>query len=301
MKLRFLPLLILGLLPLAAESGGSVESSMFLPPEFFVGDIVELRMVIVPDEGARLSIPQQLPEPFWMKIRSLNLKEMSNGSYELRLIFSSFYPGTRTMPPIILGDVILDKIKLHTQSILDEKENSLAEIRGPMLLPGTIWIISVLIVLVLVGPLLLIFSVSFIRSKSIEFIRTIQLRLPYRRFHRLIRELNANFFNTSDRDFYFALSDGLRSYLTNRTGEDFLTVTLEEIGNLLPKYLPVFEDQKQLVKLLHYADLIKFSGGGSVLEKKRRDLDDSFDLIRSIENHYKSKEKKTGEREDADP
>ncbi len=55
----------------------------------------------------------------------------------------------------------------------------------------------------------------------------------------------------------------------------------------MPGYLSEFEDQKQMITLLHYADLIKFSGGGSILEKKRRDLDDAYALIRSIESQSK--------------
>ena len=280
-----------------ADSGGRVESTMFLPPDFFVGDVVELRMVVVPASGAVLSIPKDLPEPFWMSISSLSMRELSGGKYELRLIFSSFYPGTRTLPALHLGDMLIDRVKIHTKSVLNEEDLKLEEIRPPMLLPGTVLILVILTLAILGGPLLTVFSISFIRNASRRFMERLQWKLPYRRFSKLMKDLNANFFSMSDRDFYFALSEGLRNYLSDRTGEDFLTVTLEEIGGMMPSYLKDFEDQKQMIKLLHYADLIKFSGGGSILEKKRRDLDDAYNLIRSIETGYGENH---GEAADAD-
>ena len=269
-----------------ADSGGRVESTMFLPPDFYVGDLVELRIVVVPAAGAVLSIPKDLPQPFWMSVDSLSMRELSDGKYELRLIFSSFYPGTRTLPALHLGDMVIDRVKIHTKSVINEDNLKLEEIRPPMLLPGTVLLVVVLTLVILGGPLLAMFSISFIRNASRRFIERLQWKLPYRRFSKLMKELNANFFSISDRDFYFSLSEGLRNYLSDRTGEDFLTVTLEEIGSLMPTYLKDFEDQKQMIKLLHYADLIKFSGGGSILEKKRRDLDDAYSLIRSIETGY---------------
>ena len=267
-----------------ADRGGRVESVMFLPPDFYVGDVVELRAVIVPDDGTVLSIPKELPNPFWIKMNSLSMKELSGGGYEVRLIFSSYSPGTRTLPPLVLGDMVIDRIKIHTESILSDGNLQLSEIRDPMLLPGTVFILTLLVLLILGGPLLVIFSVGFIKRTMDRLIAKFTLTLPFRRFNKLIKDLNAEFFSRSDRDFYFSLSEGLRQYLCDKTGEDFITVTLEEIGNLMPKYLSNFEDQKQMIKLLHYADLIKFSGGGSILEKKRRDLDDAFALIRSIES-----------------
>ncbi|MBN2510164.1 MAG: hypothetical protein JXB03_07805 [Spirochaetales bacterium] len=271
---------------LHADTPGTIESNMFLPPDFYVGDMVELRMVVTPSAGSSLSIPKDLPKPFWMRIESLGMKQLSGGSYEIRLIFASYFPGTRTLPALDLGGMVIDKVKIHTLSVLSQDNPQLKDIRPPMILPGTVLLLVFAGLLLLGGPLVAVFSVNVLKNQGRLFMQRLQWKLPYRRFTKLTKELNSSFFSMSDRDFYFSLSEGLRNYLSDRTGEDFLTVTLEEIGTLLPAYLNDFEDQKQMIKLLHYADLIKFSGGGSILEKKRKDLDDASSLIRSIEAGY---------------
>ena len=74
-SLHILPLLLLLSLPLAGQSAGRVDSIHFLPPEYFVGDTVEMRIVLTAAPGARITPPAALPESDWLLFRNARVEE----------------------------------------------------------------------------------------------------------------------------------------------------------------------------------------------------------------------------------
>jgi hypothetical protein len=283
-------LLLLLSLPLAGQSAGRVDSIHFLPPEYFVGDTVEMRIVVTGVPGARITPPAALPESDWLLFRNARVEE-SGDTYILRIFFSSFAPGTRTLPEITFGDLVLKGTKIHTTSILDGDEGELADLRGQLYLPGTLPLLILTVILVFTAPLALIAASGLIRRRMKSVLLFLTRRRPYWRLRRDLKELGAQALMMSDRDFYYRLSDAVRSYISRRTGGDCISTTIYEIRSMMQTIFPSGDTAMRLIHFLEYADTIKFAGIEAGETKKGDDLLRLADLAASMESQYRSREK----------
>jgi hypothetical protein len=262
-----------------------VVSVHLLPPEFYVGDTVELRILLRSENGDRIRPPDQLPKADWVYFHGARV-EKSGNNHEVRIFFSSFSPGTRTLPELDFGSYVLSGMKIHTSSILDG-EGDLADIRGQLYLPGTFTLLIVTVLIVLIGPLALVAVSGIVRQRLRSAANLLSRKRPYWRLKRDLKELSAQALMMSDRDFYYRLSDAVRSYISRRTGWDCITTTIHEIRAMMQTLFPKGDIAMRLIHFLEYADMIKFAGIEAGSTRKGDDLLRLGELAAAVEKECK--------------
>lgn len=275
-----------------------VVSVHLLPPDFYVGDTVELRILLRSDNGDLIRPPDQLPGADWVYFHGVRV-ENSGNNHELRIFFSSFSPGTRTLPELDFGSWVLSGMKIHTSSILNG-EGDLADIRGQLYLPGTFTLLIVTALIVLIGPLAFVAVSGILRQRLRSAASLLLRKRPYWRLKRDLKELSAQALMMSDRDFYYRLSDAVRSYISRRTGWDCITTTIHEIRSMMQTLFPKGDIAMRLIHFLEYADMIKFAGIEAGSARKGDDLLRLGELSAAVEEECKIRDRETGEEENVD-
>jgi len=271
-KICLLLILLFFFSPLWAQSAEyKINNTMFLPPQFYVGDTVELRIHFTVSEDKELSLPAAMPELSWITIKGMELQKV-RGFYELRVVFSSFQPGTRAFPSLDLGSVVIEGIRIHTTSVLQEGEEPFAQAFNPVNLPGTRLLLGFGSALLLFGPLILvIFGGKTLRILRDKF-QLKQRRRPYRRFLKRMTELG-NRMNKIERDeFYTILAREFRTYISQRLKKNFIPETTRETKKLLYKEFPSAGFLEPLFSILEYGDRIRFGDKATKRERKDPDL-----------------------------
>ena len=97
----------------AAAQGYSVLQTVFLPPRFYVGDRVELRMRLSTPAGTAVRAPETLPDSSGIEFQDITVNRRGNET-EVRIVFYPFYPGTQDASAIDLGGITLSGVKIHT-------------------------------------------------------------------------------------------------------------------------------------------------------------------------------------------
>ena len=115
--------------------------------------------------------------------------------------------------------------------------------------------------------------------------------MPYRKILKTIKEINNNKETLDHREIYFKISEEFRSYLTERTGKDFITITTKEVNFLLKKIFPKAKGFSNISKFLKYTDLIKFAGVKSPTSQVEKDMEKAFTLVTQLEDAFKEKRK----------
>ncbi|GEM_PF-434868 len=273
-----------GLVPATAVEGAEIEKSIFLPPDFYVGDRVEMRITLYPEPGLRVLPPKEVPVAHWIDIHDVRLKE-SGSRWEVHIDFTTYAPGTRTLPTITLGDVVLNDVKLHTKSILQERDVEFFGIKGQVFLPGTRLAIGLAVFILFFGPVFM-FSFAGGITRSIKRFVSVQYgRRPHKRFMRVLKELGETHMQMSSRRFYIVLSEELRRYLSYRTKEDFMTVTSSEIREQLRHTFPADNADRveALVRMMQQSDEIKFGGLNASKKQREEDLKMVISAAKDIE------------------
>ncbi|MFP4179536.1 MAG: hypothetical protein ACLFSA_05720 [Spirochaetaceae bacterium] len=291
----FLYCLLVFLLPLpvlSAVEGARVEDTVFLPQVFYVGDRVELRVTVIPDGGAQVRQPEELPVLSWIDFHEVSVVREGPG-WEARIEFTPYVPGTRTLPPIVMGDVVLDTIKIHTRAILNERDYEFFGIKNQESIPGTNLAIALLVVVLFFGPVFLLTFTGKVRRGLSSFLVAHRGKKPYKRLYRALKELRDTQDQMSSRKFYIVLDEEFRRYLSDRTGSDFRSITSSEFAILFSRTLTETEGEeeskdrntKAIDDLMRRCDLVKFGGENS--EKRRREADLKLvgEVVRSVEGH----------------
>lgn len=280
-----------------AQSGARIDSILFLPPEYYVGDTVEMRVEIETPPDLLVGKPAALPEAEWILFRGADIAPR-DGGYELRLYFSPFAPGTRTLPEVAFGDFVLRGQKIHTATILEEEEGDIADLRNQLYLPGTMLLLVLTVVILFTGPLALIAASGFIRGRMQSLALYWTRRRPYWRLKRDLKELSSQALLLPDRDFYYRLSDAVRTYISRRTGGDCISTTIHEIRVMMQRIFPEGDTALRLIHFLEYADMIKFAGIEAGEDKKGDDLLRLDDLVGRLEEQYRNQEKEAADNVD---
>lgn len=272
------------------QSGARIDSILFLPPEYYVGDTVEMRVELEAPPELLVDAPAALPQADWILFRGAEVVEQ-DGGYQLRIFFSPFAPGTRTLPEIAFGNFSLQGLKIHTATILEEEEGDIADLRDQLYLPGTISLLVLTVVLLFTGPLALIAASGYIRGKIRSFSLYWTRRRPYWRLKRDLKELGSQALLLPDRDFYYRLSDAVRTYISRRTGGDCISTTIHEIRVMMQRFFPEGDTALRLIHFLEYADMIKFAGIEAGEDTKGDDLLRLGDLVAQLEEQYRNRDK----------
>lgn len=269
--LIFLPGVSIG-----ADTGINSVDTIFLPKEYYVGDKVELRIKLTIEEGYTLQLPENIPELSWMNFHSIEITKIDKNS-ELRIVFTSFIPGTRSLPPLNLGGVVLDSVKLHTSSLIDSTGNDFVGIADQLLLPGTKLILVLVVGTLFLGPLLVLMLLGPLRKKITDFVRIGRGRRPIKRLNKILRELEDQKGRISCRRFYIRLSREVREYLSKRSDVDFITLTTQDMSLALNKVVNT-EFADNISEMMKLSDSIKF---GRLTTNDTRKISDII-LIRNV-------------------
>jgi hypothetical protein len=267
-----------------AVEGATVVDTHFLPPDYYVGDTVDLRITLEPEPGFTISSPEELPMVSWIEFSEVEVKQAEE-QWRVAVRFTPFAPGTRTLPEISLGDVTLSEIKIHTSSILEEEKAEFYGIKDQLLLPGTRIALGILVVLLFFGP---VFAFGF-AGRMKRFLSALlsarRGRRPYRRLSRALKELREQQANMSSKRFYILLSDELRRFLTDRTGRDFISITTSELRSQLGGELPEAEQElaERVAEMQRKSDQIKFGGANAAKREREQDIETVLEVSGEIE------------------
>jgi len=253
-----------------------VKRTIFVPPEYYMGDSVELRLLIELDEYGELIVPENVSDHEWVEIKDIQVIQ-NDLNAEIIVWFTSFSPGTRALPEIDFGPFILNDFKIYTKSLVEEGENELRGLRPQVMIPGSRLYFFLLAAGVFVLPYLFYFAMKYLIRSLIFLAKKYHTTRPYRTLNRILKRLDANLDRTSVRNFFITLSDAMRIYLTARTGFDCKSATTSEISMLHGFGL----DQNlwsRFVAILKTGDLVKF--GGEVLS--HNEMKESLDFVISL-------------------
>ncbi len=256
---------------LDADTGISSVSTIFLPKEYYVGDKVELRIKFNIEDGFILEVPKKLPESSWINFHSIEIGKKDD-NYDVRIVFTPFISGTRSLPPLNLGAIVLDSVKLHTSSLIDSTGNDFAAIAGQLLLPGTKLMLVVVVGTLFIGPLSVLLLLGPFRKKITEFVKIGRDRRPIKRLNRILRELEDQKGRISCRRFYIRLSTEVREYLSIRTTVDFTTLTTQDMKFALNRVVHNSEFSVNIFDMMKLADRIKFGGLTTDDTRKMEDI-----------------------------
>ncbi|MDC7226304.1 MAG: hypothetical protein PQJ61_06035 [Spirochaetales bacterium] len=265
----FLLIIPLSAFSLFAEKNYSSEKVVFLPQEFYVGDLVEMRVVIIPEPGVKVDKPEKFPDSYWVKIEDAEIFEVDEG-YELRVFLRPYAPGIRTLPAIQFGDVLLRDIRIQTVSVLSSETLPLAPPAEQLMLPGTKYYIALVVGLVFLLPLFLIIFWTRLRRGIHAYVIERKQRRPYRRLMHVLAELRQDLHEMKGKDFYTRLIEELRIYLTARGSIDYVSATVREASAKILSDFYGIPDNDKLTILLKQGDEVKF-GGKRVVASRRED------------------------------
>jgi hypothetical protein len=284
--LTAIPLLWLG--TGAVFSQAAPVESIFLPPRFFVGDRVELRLRYEVPAGLAVEPPEQTPEHAWIEFRDIQVQDRRaagrSGEVLVRIFFVPFYPGEAVLPSIPLGELSTAEIPVATRSTLQvEEDRSFRGPRGQLTLPLT-WLKLLGLLMVGAGvPMSLYFLIRYGILGLIRFREVRVRRLPYLHVRKNLKRLTAQMPDMEGKSFFILLSLAVRRYLTERLEEPLMSVTTGEIAEELSRAGLEEDLIRSIHEVLNAADLIKFSGKRASKPEMRRSLRAVDQIVEQVE------------------
>ena len=272
----------------------NVSRTLFLPPVYHVGDRVELGLSLRSSFLNEIQLPQQLPQPPWGIIHDIKITERDD-ERDLRIIFTSYYPGTQTLPPIQLGPIVLTDISIFVTPLLDR--TTLVDSSEQIMLPGTQIVIIVTSLFMIAFLLLWLPLWKRSRRYVLKFIQRHQEGLIYRKLEKNLTDLTANAGVIDGRNFYIQLLACVREYLSGKIQMDVRVATTGELEMMLRKGLENPEDRTFIINLFHHGDLVKFAAQPSTLKSRMMHLDQLREVLAHIESGRNRPEGLSKERE----
>jgi hypothetical protein len=263
--------LLAGLSVRLAAQDYTIKKVTFIPATYHVGDPVELRIAVRSDFADKMVVPQQLSQPSWGSIDSLRLKA-GEGEAELRLLFTSFAVGTRSLPAINLGPVVLEGINVYITSLVPEGEADLAALRGPLLVSGVWWRLALQALAALALPLAAIATVFWALPLVRRRVRARREALPFRRFQKNLRLARPGLDGLPALDFYDWLLGAARAYLAERCRFPALAMTGPELEAALASRVHHRETVDRLAAVFVRAARVKYGGEPAGPQSRQTDL-----------------------------
>ena len=252
----------------AAPSGGAVaiERITFVPSTFHVGDVVEVRIDL--HTAREPAAPEAAATGPWLVIHGLSLLPRGADRWELRVTFSVFQAGVRTLPAIDLGTFRIENLKAQADSVLTVSEEGTVEALRPLhpqvAVPGTAGAILLAALLVLLAPtvvatlsLRLVAALRRLVSQRAQALPRIRLERAVRRQLARVREEASP---ASAEAFFVELSHNLRTYLEATLSIPAHASTTHELQDAFASKRLQSRHSGQLAEILATADRVKFGG-----------------------------------------
>jgi hypothetical protein len=202
---------------LHAQDESVLQDVQFLPNEFYVGDLVEMRGIL-PSAG-NLRLPEEFPQTDWLQFEDVEIISNPNGSYQVRIRFISFAPGNRTLPTIELGAVSLSGLKIYTQSLVTDDTTTTAAPLGQLLLPGTYSLLLGVLAALIIVPIILYLMIRKIVSQLMQFFIRYRLQRPLKKILAEIKTLRN--MGYPPRILYTRMVDNLKNIFNRPNTEGF--------------------------------------------------------------------------------
>jgi hypothetical protein len=279
-------LLLYPVFNLGADPRFTVESARLIPQSYYVGDRVELRIVIRKNGNVDVSPPEELPRPAWGVLHDLRVISLENKS-DIRLVFTPYQTGTQTFPPLKLGDIVLENQKIFVRSLVEEGHSGPVPPRGQVLLPATRLMIGLIVGGFIALPLIGTFLLLWMRPRLKGLIAFYREKLPYRRLQKALKSLKTQIAELDGRRFYIALGEQLKTYLSFRGGGNCLAYTTREMEDYLNKRLGTLEQKDRILEVLVFGDQVKFGGRRTRQEKRLKDLETVREITEALEKKEK--------------
>ena len=286
--IRLLPVLFFSLLAsFSLYAQWDVVDEVFVPPTYYVGDSVLLQFRLVWEDEKELSVPEILPRADWLEIESIDV-EQEGYEAQVSIRFKSYMTGTRSLPPVNLGDITIESMKIFTNSLVEqEKVRELRGIRPNLNFSGIKLLIPLFLIILICSPYVCFLAGRFLAERIRILFRWLSHSGPRRRMSRLIKRLESRVDeNGKERNFYIDISEGVRAYLSERTGLDCHSMTTRDLKNLPhpPVDGTVWND---ISDLLRTADLVKFAGEHISRKERVRSLEVMKEFLASLEREEK--------------
>jgi hypothetical protein len=274
-----------------AGAGYVVEEMLLLPPRFYVGDPVELRLRLKVDGAFRLVAADSLPEDPWVDLHGVQIDDRrppdGSGEVRVRVFFTPFRPGAIVFPTLMLGDVELAGIEVNTQSVLETQESpTLSGLRAPLRIPLTAVRILGVLAAVLAVPAAAVFAVLNGARGLRRLAELRRRRRPYARLRRSLQRLRGEVGSGAGREFFILFSLSLKRYLSERLRRSVMSATTAEIEPRLARAGVEPRLAREVQELLGKADLVKFSGRGGGRREMLASLTRLERIASRIEERY---------------
>lgn len=270
--------------PVVPSSGAGFKTlaAFTLPPTFYVGDRVELRIRVKIAPGTKLRAPAKMPTDRWITINSISISEGPDYSV-IHIFFVSFAPGERALPPIDLGAITLRGIRVTTASLTKGGRARLSPPKGQLLLPGTTLIVGVIVALLIGLPLAFIFIFRRTRRALVAYIENYRARRPWRQLARALDELAKRKPPRDPRSFYIGLVDAVKGYLSAKSGRDFRAVTAREFSEAVGAAETLSAPAGDFAAIVAFGELVKFAGAEASEDNLERDLARVREITEAVE------------------
>ena len=289
----------------------------FEPAQFGVGDRVLARIVV--RGAAQLSAPGAVAAGEWLSVHGVDVLPRTDGSWEVRVLFTSYRPGVGELPPIDVGPFQLTGIGFLTVSVLPRYGDAPPALRPPaaqMAVPGSAALLiggalAVLVVpyLLVSGGLLLAGAGGRVRARRARtrprllLERGVQQLQTGHRSHGRIRSIaaastastassassassasaSASAAPSDAVSFYARLSHLARGYLAERLALPAHALTVGELRAALPEQGLPHGLGADLAAILDTADRVKFAGRGAGAVEMRDAARQLVTLARAID------------------
>ncbi len=255
---RFLILPVLALVPLIAGAQAVVGEIRFVPPEFYVGDRVEMTVDLSVEKEVNLTVPEELPESDWIEIADVRV-ETDRNKISVTIVFIPFAPGTRTLPEIDLGGLYVKDLKVPTRTVLSDDVGGLRTLRGQLLLPGTRVALALILALAAMAPFLGFSGLRWIWRQFRNIQEAWQVGRPARKLRRILKNLAASIGSTAASAWYSVLTEAMRTYMTAKLGRDCMSATTAEIARM-EEFSSAEDAPSMFLEILQEGDMVKFAG-----------------------------------------
>jgi len=268
----------------AVEQDSIIQSVVYVPHIFYVGDIVHMRVRLRIRQSKKIETLQYYEQPLWGKILSARVSRSDGKNRSLNITFTAYEPGTLTFPVFLLNDAVVSGLSVHVSSILERSQGDLAVPMKQLLLPYTFPAFLGFLLLLLGIPVLLFFLTGYTKKVGVRFIRWRRARSPLRQCKRELKKLKRRLSEYQTRIFYERLARSMREYLVYRISPCFLSATSHEIAMLLKDKGVDLSLSEVLGKLFYQSDLVKFAHCSVSQESKREDVETAHKTILRLQS-----------------
>jgi hypothetical protein len=249
----------------------AISQVVFLPQTFYVGDMVEARVVVRTAETLDLVVPELLPSTEWITVHSVTIVQRTDG-FEARIIFQPFFVGTRQLPTIGLGAMELTGVSAFVNSMIASDDLEHEPIRDQLLLPGTRLLVAIVLGALVAIPLAVVGAGKWFRRRLVSLFRRYREKKPYRRLVKNLRTLQAEMHELDGKRYYIRLLDEARVFFDNHFDVAIRAATTEELEERLAQAGAAPDTRRTLVEMFRFGDLVKFAQYTVTVEDRTRHL-----------------------------